>query len=130
MKKTAAVPIFISAFTFFMLHYGPAGFAEDTSASQVLRSQEILQEQEELLKRLEQKEQFFIKKIIVKGAQAIGKKELKTLLAGFKQKWLTRKDIDQLIKSIEGLYRKLNKPVPEITYSIKKHTLILREVKL
>ena len=97
--------------------------AQVSSMSQIQRSQEILQKQEELTKKLEQQEKVFIKKIKVVGAAFLSEDRIKEIILPFQKKWLEKEDIRQILDLIKQAYIEKAKKEPAITYQIKKQEL-------
>lgn len=98
-----------------------------TSASQLQRSQEILQQEEALRKKLEEPEKVFIKNIIVKGVVLLNEEKIKEITTPFLKHWLTPTDIRQIIELIKQAYREkgyLKQPAA-VSHQIKRRVLII-----
>lgn len=101
-------------------------FAESISPSQIQRAQEILEKEKALREKIEKEEEkLFIKKIMVKGVKLLTENEIKEITLSFQRKWLTKKDIQQLIDLIIQAYRQkgYNESDFKISYEIKKGCL-------
>ena len=65
-----------------------ASFAQ-TSASQMERTQEMMQKNEALRKKITEQEKSFIKMIIVQGVALLSEDEIKRIVSPFQKHWLT-----------------------------------------
>lgn len=122
VPKIGVVAVFILSL-FVLSNFS---FAQGTSASQIQRSQEILEKEEALLNKIEGSEQFFIRKIIVKGASSLAKDKIREIILPFQKKWLNRGQILQIFELLKQAYSRMGKPMPEISHRIKKHILEIK----
>lgn len=92
------------------------------SASSIERSQEILKEDKVLRQKIEQEDKFFVKTIILKGAQKLSEDEIKGIIAPFQGQWITKEDIQQIIDSFKSIYEKKGALASRIntSYQFKK----------
>jgi hemolysin activation/secretion protein len=118
-----AVLMIISLLSMQLTAYG-----EPVTGSEVLRSQELIREDQSLRdKALEYK--VFIKKIVVTGADLLSPDEIEEITLPFEKKWLSKGDI----QALEGLIKQeyINKGIAEeeikLSSKIEKHVL---EVKI
>lgn len=109
-----------------------ASFAQDHSASRIGRSQEILEKEKALRNKLDEEEKIFIKKIEVKSISLLNEDEIREITLPFQKKWLTKKDIQQILELIKETYKQkgyIGQP-GKISYQIKKKSLIIRVEEL
>ncbi|MGE5197115.1 MAG: hypothetical protein ACM3IL_01250, partial [Deltaproteobacteria bacterium] len=92
-KNKIILPLFI------ILCLCSSSFAQP-SASQIERSQELLDREQALRQELEKGEKTLIKKIIVKGVRKLTKKQIRQIVAPFQKHWLTKKDFEEIIDLI------------------------------
>jgi len=92
--------IFLSCFTLKI------SFAAPETASTIGRSQEILREDKALRQKIEQGEQFFVEKIVLKGASKLSQEEIRDIIVPFQDSWMTKKDIQQIIDALKSAYEK------------------------
>jgi len=90
---------------FLFLSFGILCFAEQPSASQIERTQEIIQKEEILRDKLKIGEKVFIKKIIVKGVTLLNEDEIKKIILPFQKHWLSKADIQQILDAIGEAYK-------------------------
>lgn len=100
--------------------------AATPSASQIERTQEILEKGEALMNKIEKKEKKFIKKIIVQGVLSFSQDQIKEIILPFQKKWLTEVDIQQILDSFKELYKRQGKPLARISYQIKGNQLFIK----
>jgi hemolysin activation/secretion protein len=91
------------ALCMLILNFYGLGFAQ-TTAAEIQRSQEILQEDRALRQKISEEEKFFVKTIIVKGALKLSEEETKGIIAPFQGRWMTTEDIRQLIDLLKSAY--------------------------
>jgi len=122
--KSILKPV-ILFFLFSEIYNNAIYCADETSASKIERSQEILEKEKILRERLEKGEKIFIKKIIVVGIASIDKNEMKKMISPFKNRWLSKDEIQGLIYSIKAAYEQsgYSGGLPNISYQINKNTL-------
>lgn len=110
---------------FLFLSFETACFAEQSSASQIERSQEILKEEEVLRDKLKTEDKVFIKKIIVKGVTLLDEDEIKEIILPFQKHWLSKTDIQQILDAIGQAYKQkgyAGQPL-KISFEVKKSCL-------
>lgn len=90
---------------FLFLSFETPCFAEQPSASQIERTQEIIQEEKILRDKLKTGEKVFIKKIIVKGVTLLDEDEIKKIILPFQKHWLSKADIQQILDAIGEAYK-------------------------
>jgi len=100
-------------------------FAEQPSASQIERTQEIIQEEEILRDKLKTGEKVFIKKIIVKGVTLLDEDEIKKIILPFQKHWLNKEEIQQILDAIGQAYKQkgYTQALLKISFQIKKNCL-------
>ena len=96
--------VFLNLF-FIFLSFGTICLAEPTSASQIKRAQEILQENEALRSRIENGEKAYIKNIIVKGVTLLDEDKVKEIILSFQKQWLNKTEIQQILGAIGQAYK-------------------------
>lgn len=106
-------------------------FAAPTTAGTIERSQEILQQDNVLRQKIEQKERFFVKKIILKGASKLSEEEINNIIVSSQGGLMTKKDIQQIIDSLKSAYEKkgINPDRIKITYKLKKSGILEIDLK-
>lgn len=118
-------------FLVFLTGISAVSFAQvQTPLSQIERSQELIDKEEALRKRIYAPEKIYIEEISVEGAGLLSQKEIKDLVLPYEKKWLTKDDISQIINELNELYRNkgLTGQLSDISYQIKDKRLII-EVK-
>lgn len=98
--KLKTIFIFILFFTF------NCSFARDITPVQIERSQEILQQEEALRRKIEQPQKVFIKEIILPQGCLIPKDELEQINRRFAGQWLSSKEIQELLDILAKAYQK------------------------
>jgi len=110
----------------FLTGISAVSFAQvQTSLSQVERSQELINENESLRKRVEGPEKNFIKEIILIGIN-LSEKRFKELISPYEKRWLSKYDIRLIVDSLENALKKDSGQAPEISYEVKGQQLILK----
>jgi len=101
--------------------------SQDTSASTITRSQEMIEKEKFLREKIDKDDKAYLKKVIVKGGASADKEKLKEILAPFKNLWISGNDIEIIMDSIaadykeRGIYDKLEK----ISYQINRNVLYI-----
>ena len=105
-----------------------ASFAQGHSASRIERSQEILEKEEALREKIEKEEKVYIKKIILKGITSLSKEQREKIISPFQARWLTKKDIQQILELLKEAYHQQGYPgLPaSISYQIKRNNLLIK----
>ena len=95
-----------------------------TSASEMQRTQEILEKEKTLREQLAKPEKFYVKKIIVQGSKLLLEEEIEYLISPFQKHWLTKQNIQQLLNIIKEAYKQKGAGQPaDISYQIKNKCL-------
>jgi len=102
----------------------PYVFAEIPTPAQIIRSEELIQQDEAWRKKIKE-DRFYISKILVKGVRALSEKDLREILVPFEKKWLTAYDIQEIIDRISDAYEEngIFKEELEIDFEVKKKVL-------
>lgn len=110
---------------FFNLEF--FSFAQSQSpSSEIIKTEEEIQKEKFLRKKLQAQEKFYIKKIIFEGINLIELESLEEIKSSFENRWLTKDDIDKILDILKEIYLKKNFNFPlEIEYKIKKRNLII-----
>ena len=97
-----------------------------TTASQILRMQEMLEKEKALREKIEE-EKFYIKEIIVNGSSLLNQKQIANMMMPYKKRMLTKEDIEKILKLIESVYEQLGAEdkISEINYRIEGLQLII-----
>lgn len=105
-------------------------FAQGTTASQIERTQEILEKEKALRERIEKGEKIFVRKIIVTGFTLISEDQIKEITLPFKNHWIFKDDIQLILDSIVAAYQRngYNGRIANISYQIRKNRIIEIEV--
>lgn len=92
-------------------------------ASQVLRTQEVIEKEKELRKEIYREEKVFVKKIMLKGVNLLNQDRIKDIILPFQKKWLEKKDIQQIIESVKQAYKEkgYSEELVKISYQIIKN---------
>lgn len=101
-------------------------FAQEPA--KILKSQEELEKEKALRKKIKKQEKVFIKKIILHGVSLVSKEEIKNIILSYQKHWLSKEDIRQIIILIQGAYKNKGYKVGDdkIYYLIKKGNLIIK----
>ena len=97
------LPILLLFLLFLWFGTEIACFAQ-VSTGQILKSEEILQKEEALRKKLKEQEKVYIKKIIVEGTSLLTDEEIKAVISPFQKHWLTKEDIQQILSLLRQVY--------------------------
>jgi len=121
--KICRIAVLVLFFTFIYNF----SFAQ-TSASQIERTQEIVEKEEALRNKIEKEEKVFIKNIIVQGATLLSEEEIKKITSPFQKHWLSKDDIQGIVNSLKAAYQQkgYNNQLARITYQVKKSLLKIR----
>ena len=109
----------------FCLFFANCLFAQH-SASQILRTQELFENEKQLRKRLEENRKF-IKQIVVQGSTVLLDNQLDKITASFQRRWLDKRDIQRLIDLIKSAYDELGliDRIEDVLYRIKGKRLLI-----
>ncbi len=113
-------------FLVLVINFAPFNFCfAETNAGELLRSQELIQEEQDLRSQVEKPQKIYIKKISVSGVAFLNKEELKQIVLIFQKRWLSKQEIIDIIDSLKAAYKKkgLAKKKKKISYQIKGSTL-------
>ncbi len=122
--------LIILFFIFLGVATGSNCFAEPASASQIQRSQELLEMEKALREQIEKGEKILIKKIVVQGVTLLTKDRVREIISPLENHWLTRDEIQTVLDLLKEAYKQKGYPnqPAKISYQIKKRSLII-EVK-
>ncbi|MCM8800305.1 MAG: hypothetical protein NC900_06270 [Candidatus Omnitrophica bacterium] len=96
-------------------------------SSQILKTEEDIQKEKILRKKLESEEKFYIKKITFEGIVSIEPKDLEEVKSLFEKRWLTKEEINKIFDALRDIYLAKNLNLPsDIQYTIKKRHLIIK----
>lgn len=127
MKETVSLIITLS---FISLALTPEiiCLAKEPTAGELLKSQEALEKEHSIRKRIERHEKIFIEKIIVEGVKLVAQEKIREITFPFEKKWLSKEDIRQILSLIQGAYRDKGYALSEnkISHKIKKPRLIIK----
>ena len=112
-------------FAIFILTLNTRAYAQ--GVSQVERSQEIIEKDRILKKRIET-EMFFIKDIILEGEDLVPQDKIEEITSGFKNRALSLSDISLIIDLLRQLYAQEGFDV-DISYNIEGEILRLKVAK-
>lgn len=95
------------------------------SASEIERSQQLLEEQKKLRERIYEEDGIFVERIILKGVGSLNSEKIDAILGPFQQKkWFSRRDIQDLIETIEAAYKNNKLPIlPKVSYRVVDSSL-------
>jgi hypothetical protein len=102
-------------------------YSAQTSAIQAERSQELLEKERTLRKRIEEEKKVFISKIVVLGVNEVNLKELRGVVLPYEKHWFFQKDIQQICELLREAYQKSAEGKEgkfKISYEIVKNKLI------
>lgn len=122
-------PLLVLLLLVFCLDAKTACFPQ-VSVGEAIRSEEILEKEVILRKKLQQEEKVYIKRISVEGAGLLSEEEIEAIVSPFQKHWLTKIEIKQILTLITQVYG-LKSPSGEpakISYQIKGKELKI-EVK-
>ena len=124
MKKTTIFTCFLALFCCFIL-LKPA-FAQD-SASKIQRTQDMLEQEKMLRKKLEELQKIYIKEIAIRGVTLLNDDEINEIISPFVKHWLTQEDLQQIDELFMQAYEKkgYTQAPPEITYIFEDVKLII-----
>ena len=112
MKEFKKVTFFILSLIFFL----PKILFSEINASQVARSQELIQENEKLRKQIESEPRVYIKQVIITGSSQLSETELSEITFLFQKKWFLKKELPGIVDYICQAYKK--KGIPESSFKI------------
>lgn len=121
----------IALLLFFVLGTGVLCFAQVTPPlSQIERSQELIDREEDLRKKIEEPRKQYFEEIVLEGSTKLTEDEVNEIISPYQKKWLDKEDIQQIIELIKEAYRSKGcaDGLLEISYQIKEKRLII-EIK-
>ncbi|HAJ56730.1 MAG TPA: hypothetical protein DCL35_03045 [Candidatus Omnitrophica bacterium] len=116
---------------FLLFAKGPAPAYAQSSASEIQRTQEIIDKELDLREKIERRGKQFIKEITVEGVSLLGEEEIKQAVLPFTGHWLSKDDIKQLISMLKQAYEEkgYKDRLTKVTYQIKKKVLKIKVVE-
>ncbi len=95
------------------------------TVGEIEKSQQDIDKELSLRKKLEQGERYFITKIIIKGAFLIPEERIKEITQPYESHWLIQDDIQLIMNLIEEEYRKFgfSARISGISYKIERDSL-------
>lgn len=116
---------------FFTLGFYSLCFSQ-SAISEIGRTEEIIEEEKALRKRLEEGRKVFIKKIIVEGVSLLSQEQIEQIMLPFQKHWLSKEEIQQIVDLIVQAYRQEGhrKQPAKIFYEIKKKSLEIQVEEL
>lgn len=131
MKK---ITIMVSILLLFSFIFSVSGFAgiSISQTSQALRSEEILQKDQALMKQIEQPIKSYIKKLIIQGASLLNEEEIAKISQRYEKKWLSKQEIQQVMDLIKEVYKEkgYSEKIEEITAEVNGKTLKIKIVEV
>jgi len=99
-----------------------------TSASQLQRAQDLLEEEKTIRLKIEQQQKKYIKSINVEGITLLNQDKIREVTAPFLKHWLTQEDINTVLDTIKQAYKQEGYPnqPAEIRYEIKGKVLWIK----
>lgn len=120
--------LFILFFLFLGVGCQIICFAETPNASQIERSQEILEKEKTLRENIEKKEKVLIKKIMVTGVTLLTTNQIKDIIMPFQNHWLSKDEIQGILDAIKLTYQQkgfANQP-EKMSFEIKNCALKIK----
>lgn len=112
LKEFKKVIFFILPLILFL----PKILFSEINASQVERSQELIQKNEELRKQIESEPRVYIKQVIITGSSQLSEVELSEITSLFQKKWFLKKELPGIADYLSQVYKK--KGIPESSFKI------------
>jgi len=108
-----------------------AAYGEPISGSEILRSQELIQEDKSLRDKVIENK-VFIKKIVISGAVLLSPDKIKEITLPFEKRWLTKNDIQEIEDLIKQEYNKQGIPEAnlKLSHRVKNRVLEITLVKV
>ena len=122
MQKTAVILV-------LFLTLGSFSSAKaQTSASQLQRAQDLLEEEKAIRLKIEEPQKKYIKSIKVEGATLLNQDTIRELTAPFLKHWLAQEDINIILNTIKQAYKDEGYPnhPAEIRYQLKGKVLWIK----
>lgn len=101
-------------------------FAEAPTASQIERTQQLIEQEESLRSAIQKEKKVFIQEISVSGSSLLSAVQIKAIVEPFEKNWLTPLDIQQIIDALEEIYQEKGCLLPEISYEIEGSKLLIK----
>jgi nicotinate-nucleotide adenylyltransferase len=99
--------------------------SQDTSASTITRSQEMIEKEKFLREKIDKDDKVYLKKAIATGVTLIDKEKIKEIIEPFKNHWISKNDIQIILDSITAAYKEKGyaDKLGSVSYKIRKNTL-------
>lgn len=123
MPRAQKAKIIIAVFV--LLSFYRLGFAENPSVSQIQRTQEILEKEGALEKKIGKEEKVFIRKTTVKGAKLLTEEEIRQIVLPYQKRWFYKNEIEAIPDALKKAYQKkgLKNQPARISFRIKRNYL-------
>jgi len=112
LKEFKKVIFFMLPLIFFL----PKILFSEINASQIERSQELIQENEELRKQIESEPRVYVKQVIIIGSSQLSEAELSEITSLFQKKWFLKKELQEIADYVSQAYKK--KGISESSFKI------------
>ena len=118
MKKIICLALILVVF--------PANLCSATTASQILRMQEMQEKERALRERMEE-EKYYIKDIVVNGSTMLSKRQIDNIMMPYKERLLSKEDIGKILELIKSVYAKLEAAdkLSDISYRVAGERLVI-----
>lgn len=74
------------------------------TSGQIMRSEELLQKEEDMRSLIEKDNRFFIREIQISGATKLNNDQIQTIALSYQNKWLTKSSFEQILTLLEEQY--------------------------
>jgi len=111
---------------FLLVGLSPAAGQMGNAPAQIQRSQEILDKERGFQGRFLDKDERFVREVQVKGATQVSAERIDSLVMPFKEKWVDKKEFEQLAEDIRLLYIEEGLVSPDIEVSYEAAGEVLR----
>ena len=99
-----------------LIFFLPKILFSEINASQIERSQELIQENEELRKQIESEPRVYVKQVIIIGSSQLSEAELSEITSLFQKKWFLKKELQEIADYVSQAYKK--KGISESSFKI------------
>lgn len=98
---------------------------QESVATEIFKSQEDLKHKEKLDEKIWKGERFFIEEITVVGAHLVDSQKIDEVIAEFKNRWLSKSEVDDIQQKISLLYQQagIKKRISSIHYDVEGDNL-------
>jgi len=103
--KHAEISVVLFLATILVFELSQFCSAQNILPEQVQRSQEMIQKEEQLQKKIDKPIKRFIKQILISGAKLLTEEQLNNAVSAFQNHWLGNDELDQISDSIKALYQ-------------------------